>query len=787
MNALQEKLAPIIERLFLRLVEKWRLPCLVIILILTLAALFFSLRVRIDSSNSSMVSLDRQLQANYDLFRKTFGADEMLLLAVSRPDLLQPRGLQSVDRLSDEIASLRGVTRVLSLTNAVQLVPGELGSEAVPLVAKPYREQDLPEVARALERNPEQSRLLLSRDRQTGAVLIDLAGDPVLQGEALAAIEALLAARFSDENLHLTGIPLLKLTVSRLIQRDQRVIIPFSVLILGLLLLVMFRRLSGVLLPLAAMAIALCWTIGLYSLSGYPLNTITALLPPVIMVLSIATTVHLYSGWLQLAGEPGDPKILLAREMQRLFLPCLFTAITTALGLISLLVSAVPAVQLFGLFSALGVMLSFLVNILVVPSVLSFLPIPESGRRLYETGALSRLLRTAAELTVSSPRLVLISSLLLACAALTGVARIENNTDLVRFLKPEARLHRDTRFIDEALGGVNRIEFMLTRKDGRALTSLDDLTRLDTLQESIDLLPKVAGSYSILSVLKQLNRAERQSPGAAASGSGGADRPAEAGREKTPAPGLTLPGDEDDLPALFDLLEVAPDQAFLRKMISADFGKLRLSVRTRAIGTSETAQLVARIEEMAAARLGAKYQLTPTGEYYQVVMDSNRLVANVVSSFTLSLAMVFGAIFILFRSLKLLALSLIPNLIPLAWTAGLMGLLGIDLSTGTAMIAAVAIGLTVDSTIHYLARFQREERGDCREAVRRTTMATGRALTISALVLFFGFAVGGLSSFLPTIYFSVLTGITMLGAVLCDLLVLPASLVLYETSIRRAA
>ena len=755
MNDLQEKTSVAIEKLFNRLIGPWRLPCLGAVLLITLVMLFFALQVRIESSNASMVSRDRQLQATYQLFRNTFGADEMLLLALTRPDLLRPEGLKTLDRLTGEVAALKGVTRVLSLTSALQLVAGDLGSETVPLVAKPYREQDLPEIAGSLQRNPELSQLLLSRDRQTAVLLFDLSADAEQQEQAIAAIEALLAARFSSEKLHLTGIPLLKLTVSRLIQRDQQVIIPFSVLTLGLLLLVMFRRLSGLLLPLAVMAITLCWTVGLYSLCGYAMNTITALLPPVIMVLCIATTVHLYSAWLQLAGQPGDGKILLAREMQKLFLPCLFTALTTALGLISLLVSDVPAVQLFGIFTAIGVMLAFLVNVLVVPVVLSYLPIPETGRRLYDTGALSRVLRAATQLTVTSPRLVLIVSLISAGVALSGVGRIENNTDLVRFLKPDAPLHRDTMAIDQAVGGVNRIEFMLTRRDGKALSRLVDLTRLAALQESVDRLPKVSGTYSILSVLKPLNRAERKQ--------------AE----------LALPDNEDDLAALFDLLEVAPDQDFLRKMISADFTRLRLSVRTRAIGTSETARLVARIEELAAGRLGAEYRLVPTGDYYQVVADSNRLVASVVSSFTLSLATVFGAIFLLFRSARLLALSLIPNLIPLAWTAGLMALLGIDLSTGTAMIAAVAIGLTVDSTIHYLARFQREDGGDCREAVRRATTGTGRALTISALVLFFGFSVGGLSSFLPTIYFSILTGITMLGAVVCDLLVLPASLVLY--------
>ncbi|HKJ04880.1 MAG TPA: MMPL family transporter [Geopsychrobacteraceae bacterium] len=745
-----------IDKLLRWLVGKGRLPSLTAVLVVTLFLAYFAVQVSVESNNSSMVSQDRELQENYDSFRETFGNDETLLLAITHPQLLQAEGLQTIDRLTQQLSHLEGVTRVFSLTNAEQITAGDFGAETSFIIPKPYENDQQPEsIVDAFEHNPDLSRLLLAKDQHTATLIIDLADEPEAQERGLAAIDELLATAYNNVDWHLTGIPLQKMTVSRLIQRDQQVVIPFSAIVLGALLILMFRRISGLVLPLLVMSISLGWTIGIYSLCGYSLNTITALLPPVIMVLSISTTVHLYSGWLQLSGQQGDAKQLLVRELHQLFLPCLFTALTTALGLVSLTVSDVPAVQLFGIFSAIGVMLSFVVNILLVPTLLSFLSLPISGRRLYDAGMLRTLLQIAAKLTVVRPRSVVIMALILALGALGGLSRIDNNTDLVRFLKPTEKLHSDTMFIEQAVGGVNSLEFMLVRTDGKALTHLDDMVRLDKLQSSVDELPQVTGSYSLLSLLKQLNRAE------------------------TSQPQLTLPDTPGDLLYLFDLLEVAPDQDLLRKMISSDYTRLRLSVRTRAIGTAEAAILVADIEQLAEQELGGRFDLRPTGDYYQVIVDSNRLVSNVVSSFSLSLGMVLLAIFILFRSFKLLSMALIPNLIPLAWTGGLMGYLDIDLSTGTAMIAAVVIGLTVDSTIHYLARFQRVYQGSSKDAVMGTTIATGRALTVSALVLFFGFSVGGLSSFLPTIYFSLLTGVTMLGALVCDLLVLPASLVLY--------
>lgn len=752
-----KKSSQTIEILLLWLTGKGRKCTFFGVLITTIFLAYYALQVPIESGNVSMVSHAKELQGNYDSFRKIFGNDEVLILAITHPDLLEPESLQTIERITQELSQIDGVTRVLSLTNAEQIVAGDFGIELVPLIpeqaaGKKYHSA----VNKALEQNPVLAQLLVSHDLKTSIIIIDLTGDIDKQGRGLAAIEALLSSDYSDKNWHLTGIPLQKLTVSRLIQRDQKVIIPFSSLILGSLLLLVFRRFSGLILPLAVMTISLCWTVGIYTLCGQSLNTITALLPPVIMVLSVSTTVHLYNGWLQLAGKPGNPKTLIVGEFCELFLPCLFTALTSALGLVSLTVSSIPAVKLFGAFSALGVMLSFLVNILMVPALLSYMPLPKRSRR-YDTGRLGTVLQTFARLTVNHPRSVLIFSVLLALAGLSRLNHINNNTDLVRFVKPSAKIYQDTMFIEHAVGGVNSLEFMLTRKDRSTLTRLDDLTRIDNLQDSINDLQQVSGSYSLLSVIKQLNRAE------------------------TNQEQLSLPENNENLLYLFDLIETSPNQKLLRKLVSPDFTTLRINVRIKAIGSANAADLVSRIEQLAKRKMGKDYELLPTGDFYQVMIDSNRLVSNVVKSFCLSFSMVLMALYALFRSFKLLAMALIPNLVPLAWTGGLMGYLHIDLSTGTAMIAAVVIGLTVDSTIHYLARFQREYQGSSKEAVTMTTTATGRSLSISAFVLFLGFSVGGLSSFLPTIYFSLLTGFTMLGALVCDLLVLPASLILFST------
>lgn len=409
--------------------------------------------------------------------------------------------------------------------------------------------------------------------------------------------------------------------------------------------------------------------------------------------------------------------------------PCFFTALTTALGFLSLLSSEIPAVRQFGLYGALGVLIAFAVSATLVPLGLCLLRVSSGASCRHSRGPMAALLRACARLSLGRSRGVLQTALLLTAVSLFGMAEVRCNTDLVRFLKPEAPLHRDTIFVDGRLGGVNFLEFMLSRQDGGAVTGDADLSLLASFSRQVRGFPDVAGVLS-----------------------------------------------------LADLSPLAWSSPLAQKLVGRSGKVARISVRLRSMGTDRAAPLVKKALAQGRELFGPDYRLVPTGSFYQVTEDSTRLVSGQMRSFGLALVLVLGAIGLLFRSVKLTLISIVPNLIPVLWTAGLMGALGIELSTGTAMIAAVVIGIAVDDTIHFLARYRREFKGQCRRTIFRITFSTGRALVISSVVPAVGFWAGCLGSFLPTIYFSLLTGLTIVGALLCDLLVLPACLHLADGS-----
>jgi hypothetical protein len=739
------------------LLSRGRRPALGLLLLLTLFLAVFAARVRVEADTRSMVSRQADQLAAYDRFLDRFGNDEDLLLSVSHPRLLQPDGLALLADLTRRVASIEGVRQVLSLANACQLVGGRYGAEAVPLLPAPEPAGDFQRrLQKALRTNPHYEGLLISADRHTAGMVIELTDhreDVALRGRLVDAARTLMAEYADRAELHLTGIGVQKIDVGRYVQRDQLVILPLVVAVLAAMLALIFRRLSGVLLPLLATAVSLVWTMGIYALCSLELNTITSLLPPVIMVLAVSNSVHLYNGWLHIEGGDERRIELLAAKLDELLLPCLFTALTTAFGLLSLTISAVPAVRQFGLFAALGVLIALLVSLVLVPIGLSFRPLPERRHR-EGLGLLRWSLQAIADLTTRRPMAILVVALVLLLGTLGGLPRLRNNTDLVGFLRADAPLAVDTRYIDEHLAGVNALEFMVSRTDGAPLESAIDYDRLADFESLAREQAPVAGVFSILPLLRQLNHAEN-----------GGDL-------------LALPAADDDLRYSLDLIQLAPDQDLPRRLLTADRASARLSVRLHDVGSRTAAEVSATLVKRGGDLLGPDYRLVPTGSFYQMIRDSNRLVTDMVGSFTLSLGMILLAILALLRSLRLTLLAMIPNVIPILWTIGLMGWLGIDLSTGTAMICAVVIGLAVDDTIHYMVHYRRVYAGVVSQAVAITTMRTGQALMIASLVLVLGFWVGCLGSFKPTIYFSLLVGGTLLGALACDLLVLPACLVL---------
>ena len=699
------------------LLKRWRVCYLLLLGVLTA---FFGYHciygLEIEKDNRSMDADNVGQMLVEQEFDRLFGSDDSILFAVHKEvGLLDDSGKELIQKLASRLAQMEGVRSAKSLADSDFVVSAALEG------------------------------LLVSKDRKTCGIEVTLAKFTDDGRSLSATIDGFRGIKdeFAGDGVEIfvSGLSVQKEETNRLIRADQRFFAPTSFLVLGCVLLLTTRRLSGLIIPLLVAAVTICWTMGILALSGHSLNMITSLLQPVIMTLAIATGIHIYVEWLHPLGATEIRYQRIAAAVRNLFRPCLFASLTTAAGFLSLLSSNTPAVRQFGMFAAIGVMIAFVLGVSGLAVGLTFVKAPTTHSKPEDQklrpGALGRILDGVWQLSVNRSGLVLLVTLLLTVIGFFGMQKVRSNTDLLSYIGDDHSLYRDTRFIDEHLTGVNTVELLINRTDGGKIDSFEQVEQVQSFQNEVDQLTHVS---HIISAADGLAAAEFI--------------------------GFSAQDPDEDASTFLNL----------DSYLSADQETLRMTVRCNAIGSAQGAKLIDEIRTLSETHLGVEFTMREAGDFYRVVSESNSIVRTQVTSFTIAIVLILIAIGVVFRSFLFMGLAIIPNVIPLLMMVGFMGFADIELSIGTAMIASVVIGVAVDDTIHYLAAFRKNYQGDCREALRITTRSTGFALTSTTLALSLGFWVAIFGSFQPTVHFALLSGLTMWLALTSDLLVLPACL-----------
>lgn len=665
-----------------------RLFAFLFVIVLGLGSAYFVLGLEVEQDNASMQSDKATNDQTYQVFRDTFDAEFELILSVSRENLATSVGQQQLQQESEWVKALPGIVSV-TFVQPPASVEDASSTTALLIQLDPYQ------------------------DRSERVELIH-----ILRTEADEHIEG---------EVYLVGMPLLKERVAHYISRDQTIVIPLSVITMVLILLFIFKRLGGVLFPMTIAGLSLLTTLGVYAAVGLPLNSITSLLPPVVIVLAVSVGVHLFDAWTRFADQGLSASEATQSAIKLVWKPCVFTAAMTAVGMLSLWVSPIPAVRQFGVFAALGVMLSIVFAFILFPTTGPWL-CAKKPRPIARF--MGQFIGWASTMPIRYPRWIFVSAVLLTALSLGLASRIENSTDLIRFFKAkdEVRIAHET--VGEKLGSVRSINLLVEHADHHTFDLMMDYSALHELTDAMTNLPHVV---RVESMLDHLN----------------------------PADMATQP-------------ESSP--IGLKRYLSDEQDIMRVILHLGDIGSAQAAETCTAIDQLRTQF--AAWEIKPTGNYYQVVQNSNSLVSTLVKSFSITLIIVLVSTCLLFRDIWFLLPAFIPNMLPVIWGAGLMGALHIDLSSGTAMVAAVVIGLAIDDTIHYLHHFRSFKHLPVEEATQKTTRLIGRALTASSIVLACGFFMGAFGSFIPTNTFALLTACMIISALFCDLLVLPAYLCL---------
>jgi hypothetical protein len=483
----------------------------------------------------------------------------------------------------------------------------------------------------------------------------------------------------------------------------------------------------------------------------------TSLIPPLLLSIGIADSVHILVQVRQELDAGAGRREAIAAALAKLFRPCLFTAITTVAGFLSLAVTDVPPVREAGFLGAAGIGLAFLLSFTVFPAALTFVD-PSGTGRAGGDGLVRRAVRGGIDAAFRLARrrraAVLLGSAVLLLLAAAGVWRLRPETHIIRFFRPGNPVRSEWAELERRGVPIVSMEAVFRGPPGSFRTA-EALEALAAAEKRLEAIPGVVRAVAAPDLLEHA--------------AGLREPPSEpAARRRAWGRVLALAG--SSLPGA---------SGILRGYVNADASRARVAVRVFGTGSEERVRLGRRIgEEASAAMPGFEVEVQGAGILFARV--DRAIVDGQKRSGAAAGIAIFLMIALLLRSFRLGAVAMIPNVLPVLVTLGLMGWAGIPLDVGTLVIAGVAVGIAVDDTIHFLVRYLEARRrgAPAEDAIRESHRDVGEATVFTSLILFFGFGIIGLSSFRPVSAFGLLTGLTMAVAILGDLVLLPALLLL---------
>ena len=741
------------------------MPVLGLVAVLTGLLAWEAWHLRVDPGVESMIPLAGGELERLRTFQRVFGTDEVVVLALHSDRLFAKDTLDRIDQLTQRVAALPRVTRVLSPTNVRDLEGDALGPvPIVPYAAVKSGKLAPEQMGRQLGAHPIFGGLLVAKDARTAAILVELqsvAGDPTAHRDVVSELRRVAREAGSDLTTFVAGIPVEKTDVAAAIARDQRIFIPLVFLIMAVMAALLYRHPVGMLVPLVVVGLALLWTLGLYGLSGRLLNPVTSLMTPVILVMSLEAVIQLLNQYLAARADGLSQPDALTRADRRMRIPCFNAALTAAIGFVSLLTLPIPAIRDFGLFTALGIMVAYGLTIVLTPLLLASLPdVPPRVIRAFEPGPIERTLARVVRGVSRHRWLTAITVCALMVVSLAGVLQIRVETDLVRSLRHASPLSAAARFIDAQLTGVNAVEILI---GGISPRDPEALGRVVRFVDGLRGLPDVRKVTGLPDLLARVNRAVHQGNDAYA----------------------RLPDGPDAAADLADFLAALDKEAptdLHRFLAEAPNGPatLRLIARVPALNTAQSQALFGQIREVAHRQGLADVALT--GNFVVLSNMSTTLVRHQVQGLAVALLLILAVMAVQFRSIRLGLWCVIPNGAPILVVYGLMGWTGIALSVPTAMIASVALGTIVDNSIYLLARFREAfaRQADYVEALTVMVHISGRAVVYSTVTLAAGFWVGVFSAFVPTVHFGILAGTAFILGLISQFVLLPLVLVLAQ-------
>ena len=764
-----------------RFVLKNRILLLILLFATTAVMAFFASKIKLSYEFSKAIPVNNPKYQDYLSFKSQFGDDgNVLVIGVQTKDFFRLGNFEAFRKLNDELKTIPYIEDVLSVSNAVSLAKDTSSKKliSVPVFAAGVHTQaKIDSSIKTLDSLPFYESLLYNPATNAYLLVVRINKD-ILNSKGRTKVINDIIDRTDEYTAttkiptHISGLPLIRTQVADRIAREMKWFIIGSLALSALILLLMFRSVKTTLLSLLVVVISVIWSVGIMYLFGYKITLLTALIPPLIVVIGIPNCIYFLNKYHSTFKKSGDKEQSLIDMVSKMGIVTLFCNLTAAIGFAVFALTQSAILKEFGEVAGLSIMLIFIISFILLPGVLSFMKIPGQKQLKYlDVKFFTNLLLRIERWVFNHKKTVYAFTSVLVIFSILGIFQLKTEGFIVDDLPKTDKIYTDLKFFENNFKGVMPLEIVIDTKKRHGLTGarvLPILVKMDSLSSYIKSQEEMSRPLSIAEGIKFVKQ----------------------GFYNGDPSNYALPN-SFDIAFIGDYLRPQDDSnknnnlaKVLTSFIDTARERTRMSVNIADVGTKKLPIILSNLKKQTNRLFdSSKYKVTFTGSTVTFLEGSAYIINGLKESLLWAFLFISICMLYLFRSLRILICSLIPNVIPLIVTAGIMGWAGVRLKPSTVLIFSVALGIAIDVTIRFLVNYKQElpsNNYNIKLTVSETIKHTGLSILYTSLVLIAGFIIFCFSGFGGTQSLGWLTSITLFTATLTNLVLLPVLLLSFS-------
>ncbi len=756
---------------------------ILIIISLILATYFFSThwhKIRFTYTEANLLPNTHEENLKYNSFTSKFGEEgNLIVIGVKDSLLFTLENLNAWNKLSNSFKDLPQVETVIAFGDLQKLIKDK---DKRQFYVEPFIEDSISSNAELKSlidelffKSPFYDKFLINTETKSVRTAINLKTSIVNTVKREEFINRVLLPRVNafekahNIDIRISGMPYVRTKYSETIKAELGEFVILAIFVTSLIFYFFFRSLTATVISICTVCIGVMWTLGIIGILEYELTVLTAVIPPLIIVIGMPNCIYLIKKYQHEVNTHGDKSLSLQKVITKIGNATLMTNVTTASGFATFIITNSQLLKEFGTVASLSILSIFIICILVIPIIYSFLPIPGDKHLEHLNKKWIVSLFDWMALTVKTKKIEIYTiSIILLAVSIIGIYKIEISGSLIDDLPKDTEFFEDIMFYEKEFNGILPLEIYIDTKRKKAVTKLSTIKKMKVLEDIISEIPELSRPISIVSLVKYSKQAYYN----------GNPKYYQVPTTQENSFILSYAKNSTSGTDGIDLIKNFVDSTGQYTRIATFMKDIKI-------------ERMERIEEKLYYEISKimpkdRYEVYLTGKAYLFQQGTYFLVKNLILS--LSLAIVLISIFMayMFRNFRMIIISLIPNLLPLLITAGLMGFIGVPIKPSTILIFSIAFGISVDDTIHFLAKYRQElqdNKWQIKKSVYNSIKETGISMFYTSVVLFFGFSVFIISNFGGTVALGALVSATLLLAMLSNLLLLPSMLLSLERSV----